>query len=287
MTKLPEPKASCRVLAISSQVVRGHVGLSAIVPALQALSHEVWPIPTILLSNHPGHGRVSGMRVPAEQLDAMLDALDGNGWLRDVDAVVTGYLPSADHVAVAMRAIARTRSHRPRAHVLVDPVLGDDPKGLYIDPAAAAAIRDQLLPLADIVTPNRFELAWLTEQQVTGLQNVVQAAGALRRPAVIVTSAIVGEAISTVLTTAGQVIVASVPRREHAPHGTGDLLAALVIGHLVSGRPASEALARAVRGVDTVIDASCGHDELQLAGVLTRLAAADPWPLAHQPGPAA
>ena len=99
-----------RVLAVSSQVVRGHVGLSAAVPALQRLGHEVWPVPTIVLSNHPGHPHAAGTEIEPGVLDAMLDALDRNGWLGEVDAVLTGYLPArlspAEIEATVTQAIA-------------------------------------------------------------------------------------------------------------------------------------------------------------------------------------
>jgi pyridoxine kinase len=87
-----------RYLVISSQVAHGHVGLSAIVPALQAMGHEVIALPTILLSNHPGHAKVAGFKVEPSVLGQMLDALEANGRLKRVDAVLTGYLPTVDHV---------------------------------------------------------------------------------------------------------------------------------------------------------------------------------------------
>src|SRR5690606_40517447 len=87
-----------RILALSSQVARGHVGLSAIVPALQRLGHEVWPLPTILLSNHPGHAHAAGIHVEPAVLEEMIDALERNGWLGEIEAVITGYLPTAEHV---------------------------------------------------------------------------------------------------------------------------------------------------------------------------------------------
>lgn len=178
-----------RILAISSQVVRGHIGLSAIVPALQALGHEVWPLPTIMLSNHPGHTRAAGLRTPVDKLEAMLDALAANGWLGEIDAVLTGYLPSPEHVAFAAQAIARLKAVRADARVLVDPVLGDEPKGLYIDSLAAAAIRYTLVPFADVLTPNRFELGWLAGRKLTSIEDAEAAARALGRPTVVVTSA--------------------------------------------------------------------------------------------------
>ena len=96
-----------RIMVISSQVARGHVGLSAIVPACQALGHEVIALPTILLSNHPGHPHASGERIAPAALERMLDALDANSWLSDIDAVLTGYLPSAEHVQFAVEAVTR------------------------------------------------------------------------------------------------------------------------------------------------------------------------------------
>ncbi len=275
-----------RILAISSQVVRGHIGLSAVVPALQALGHEVWPMPTILLSNHPGHATAAGLRTPVEKLDAMLDALAANGWLGEIDAVSTGYLPSAEHVAFAARAIARVKDVRADAHVLVDPVLGDEPKGLYIDPLAAAAIRDRLVPLADVLTPNRFELGWLTERSLWNVEEAGAAARSLDCPCVVVTSAGVGGCdadtagagarILTLLATPDASATFATPYRPHVPHGTGDLFSGLLLGHMLSDRTMNEAVARAVAGVACAIEASVGRDELVLAGALPAIAAAVP-----------
>lgn len=113
-----------RVLAISSQVAHGHVGLSAIVPALHALGHETIALPTVLLSHHPGHGGAVGEQVAPALLRRMIDALGEKGWLAQADAVMTGYLPSVDHVAFAVAAIERVKALKHGVRVLVDPVLG-------------------------------------------------------------------------------------------------------------------------------------------------------------------
>ncbi len=286
-----------RILAISSQVVRGHIGLSAIAPALQALGHEVWPMPTIILSNHPGHAHAAGVPTPVDRLGTMLDALDSNGWLGELDAVLTGYLPSPDHVTFAAHAIAKVRRLRPSVAVIVDPILGDEPKGLYIDAAAAAAIRDKLVPQADILTPNRFELGWLTHKHISTLDDARAAASALERPSVIVTSAaylpspsLQGKAmiaipgtdrdsdgtILTLLVSDGTTASFATLHRAHAPHGTGDLLSGLLLGHVLAGRSIVDATACAVAGVAHAIDVSSGHDELVLAGQFSAIAGARP-----------
>jgi pyridoxine kinase len=268
-----------RVLAISSQVARGHVGLAAIIPSMQRLGHDVIAFPTILLSNHPGHQTAAGEQVSPDLLQRMLDALDKNGWLGGIDAILTGYLPSAAHVRFAADAIRRVR-RATNIRVLVDPILGDEPKGLYINADAAAHIRDDLMALADVATPNAFELAWLTSMRVGDVDEAVQAAKALDVRCVLATSVpAMGSVISNVLIdkTTNETFVADVPHRGKVPNGTGDLMSALYLGHDL--RRSSEAFALAVAGVDAAIAASRGQDELALVATPKAWAEPAPWPL--------
>lgn len=264
-----------RILAISSQVARGAIGLSAAVPALQAFGHEVIALPTILLSNHPGHARFVGERVSPDLIRRMLDALSANGWLGEIDAVLTGYLPSVEHVGVAREAIDMVRSARARAIYMCDPILGDEPKGLYIAREAAEAIRSSLVPLADILKMNRFECGWLADEHVTDAVNIPRIARQQSWRAAIVTSLPGGEAgtLSNVMVEEGKAPKEiSVTSREHVPKGTGDLMCGLVLGDMLRG-PATlaDAFERAVAGVELVISRSSGADELQLAPCLTEL----------------
>lgn len=259
-----------RVLALSSQVVRGHVGNSAAVPALRSLGHEVWPLPTVLLSNHPGQGRVAGCPIPPGTIEAIASALAENGWLGSADAVMTGYLPSADHVAAAAAVIAATRLATAglgrQCLVLVDPVLGDDPNGLYIDPEAAAAIRETLIPQADAVTPNRFELEFLTGRPVTDIADATAALVSLGRCHGVATS-IPGrepDSIANVLVSGGKTHVATSARRMHVPHGTGDVLAALFLGHILCGLSPSQSIADSADRVARLIEENLGADDLQV-----------------------
>lgn len=273
-----------RVLAISSQVARGHVGLSAIVPALQRLGHDVIALPTILLSNHPGHPSTAGEQVSPDLLARMLEALDENGWLGGIDAILTGYLPSAAHVRFAADTIRRVRQHVGQVRVLVDPVLGDEPKGLYINVDAAALIRDDLIALADVATPNAFELSWLTAASVATASAAVQAANLLKVPRILATSVPAADGVlSNILIdkTSNEIFSASVPHRGKVPNGTGDLMAALYLGHDLrrAQRRPSEAFALAVAGVDAAIAASLGQDELALVASPAAWADPPPWPL--------
>lgn len=276
-----------RILAISSQVARGNVGLSIIVPALQALGHEVIALPTVMLSNHPGHPLVAGTLMEPNVLHNMLDALAANGWLAGLDGVLTGYLPSAEHVAFASAAVRRTRAatpHKPLTY-LCDPVLGDDPKGLYIDEAAARAIRAQLIPLADIATPNRFELSYLNS--TAGAVDIGSHEDALRfhldcttTIATSIPSFASGETMN-VLYSAGATALTRVTLRKDAPHGTGDLFSALVLSAALGGAEMFDVLSSATAGVDAVLAASTGRDELNISALPRSRGPALAWPVAE------
>jgi len=266
-----------RILAISSQVVRGSVGLSIIVPALQALGHEVLALPTVLLSNHPGHAHTAGTRINTATLTQMLDALAANGWLDRLDGVLTGYLPTLEHVAFAREAVNQTRAANPACNYLCDPVMGDDPKGLYIEEAVASAIRDTLVPLAGIITPNRFEASYLSGRNVGSAADVTAPFGRT-----IIATSIPGARNGhtlNVLVTLARSATTTVPLREDAPHGTGDLFAALYLGRYLAGRDHVDALTFATAGVDATLAASTGSDQLSLNALMTHPPEWVNWPL--------
>lgn len=260
-----------RVLAISSFLCHGRVGLGATVPVLQALGHEVIQLPTVILPNHPGHAQVAGQQIAPGHLADMRAALKANGWLAGVEAVVTGYLPSPSHVAFAAETVREVRDFSPRALCVCDPILGDDPKGLYIDGKAASAIRDRLVPMADVITPNRFELAWLTGLPVSEPAHCQAAAQALDCRAVVGTSIPSGSngeeqaLIANVVVHEGEFASLTTTRQKDVPHGTGDVLTALLSGHLASGMPLYQAAAQGHHQLEAIVTASRGKEHLDLS----------------------
>jgi pyridoxine kinase len=260
------------ILAISSQVARGHVGLSAAAPALQALGHDVIALPTVMLSNHPGHGQVEGQRIDPALLRQMLATLDGHGWLKDVGAVLSGYLPTPEHVAVVAEAVALVRGHTPGAAYYCDPVLGDDPKGLYIAEDAARALAETLVPIADVTFPNRFELEWLSGVSVADAAGALRAAAELGVDWTIATSVPhEGAKLATIAIGRDEAWLSAVARQDNVPNGTGDLFAALFAGYRLAGRTVRESLGTAVGAIEQAICASKGRDELQLVAILYSL----------------
>lgn len=273
------------VLCLSSQVARGYVGGTAARIALERMGHECWLLPTVILSNHPGHARFAGEQVPMGRLRAMIEALEANGWLGDIDAVMTGYMPSVEHVSLAASTVQQVRQSNPELIYLCDPVLGDDPGGLYVDEAVADAIRDELIPLASIAMPNRFELEWLSGKSAKRAKTAHGPAQALGPATVLVTSLTGTEpkTLDNLLVEKKGASIASVPKRKDVPHGVGDLMAALFLGVLLNGSAGKEALGRATAGVEAALGASKGADELRLVAT-TDWADAEAWPVEAMAG---
>ena len=266
-----------KVLSISSQVVYGHIGNSAAAFVLQRMGHDVMAVPTTVLSNRPGYKAIAGERTDPQKLDAMLEAVLENGWLADVDAVLTGYIPTVEHAEFCRSWIARIKTSNPNAIHLCDPIIGDEPGGIYIDKAAAKAVRDQLLPLADIVTPNAFELGWLSGGSIPDAASAVSAAQALGRPAVAVTSAPAGSGmIANILVEGRKTAATASPRRTVKAHGTGDFFASIFLAHKLKGYTAAAALRASVAAIDLVLDRSQGRSELALIESQDQWAAAYP-----------
>lgn len=231
------------VLILSSYVAAGTVGLSAARPVLTALGCEVIGVPTVVLSNHKAWPAVAGEPVAPAEIMAMVRAIDENGWLATVDAVVVGYLPSAGAAHAAAETIERVRRRRPVVRVVCDPVFGDDPKGLYAPREVAEAVRDALAPRADMLTPNRFELEWLAaapiktrEDAVTHARKLIERYGLAR---VLLTSppmtslqsdrAMEEQPETGVMEiSAGTARLFAHEKRAGAPNGVGDVFAGLI-----------------------------------------------------------
>lgn len=272
-----------QILAISSWVARGHVGLSAVVPALHEVGRHTIALPTIILSNHLGHAHAAGEAVPEDQLRRMAAALTKNGWLSDVSAVLTGFFPSASHVGFAADLISQILESNPNAIICVDPVMGDEPDGLYVDPQVAEAIRSKLLPVCHCLTPNAFELHWLTGHLVKSPGEAVKAVRSLNLPCVLATSirSEDGKSLSNLVVTPDAAWQTASPQREGVPHGTGDVLAALFLAHRLDGLQVEQGLANATGKIDALVRESAGKDELQLVAQPRRWLQANPAPVSR------
>ncbi|MFO7853913.1 MAG: pyridoxal kinase [Paracoccaceae bacterium] len=265
-------------LSIQSAVVAGHVGHGASAPALTLLGVEAMPLPTVLLSGHAATPGVEGRRLPGEEIAALGRGLVAAGALARADALLTGYLGTeAAALAVADLAAAH-RAARPDALHLCDPVLGDDGPGLYLPVEVGAVYRERLLPLADVATPNVFELGWLTGLPVAGEAAIRRAAEALRaglRPggprAVVVTSVEAEDGIGAMTVDGGGASLALGPKAPRRLNGAGDFVAAVILAETLAGRGPAEAAARAVAAASLLAAAAeaAGRDDLPVVGAAT------------------
>ena len=256
------------VIVVSSHVVRGSVGNRAAVFALEHLGFPVWAVPTVVLPWHPGHGRATRIVAPADAFGAMIGELAGSSWLGEVGAVLSGYLGDASQAGSVAGLVEAVKARNPDALYLCDPVIGDA-GGLYVPPETADAIRDRLLPLADIATPNRHELQWLTQvDPIDDSAGATAAARALAPRTVVVTSApaMMAGSIATLLVAGPETVMAEHRMVARPPNGPGDLFAALFLAHRMSGLGNEKALQRATASVFEVIARAArrGGDELML-----------------------
>ncbi len=259
--------ASPAVLVVSSHVVRGTVGNRAAVFALETLGHPVWAVPTVTLAWHPGHGRSTRIVPGEDAFDALLGDLVRAPWLGEVGGVLTGYLGAAGQVPAVARLVLAVKARNPAALYLCDPVIGDA-GGLYVPADLALAIRETLLPLADIATPNRFELEWLAGRPLDDTDRIVEAARGLAPAETLVTSAPAGDParIGNLLVAGSEAVLAAHARADRPPHGTGDLFAAAYLSAVLSGRTRRDALATASATVAGAVERAVarGSDELTL-----------------------
>lgn len=277
------------VLSIQSAVAYGHVGNAAAQPALNRLGCDVWRVDTVAFSNHPGHGAFTGRVVPTDEVAALVRGLDDIGVLGRVDAVLSGYLGMAETAGAVVDAVERVRRQRSGALYLLDPVIGDNGR-TYVRAGVPEAIRDRLLPLADVAAPNPFELGWLTGQDIVDEASALAAGRALCRrlrkdgPAIVIATGVrqATDRLATLAITRDGAWRASAPFIARSFSGTGDLFAALVLGWLLRDGSIGLALSRALAGLTAVLQATLAADadELKLIDMLDRIAAPVPlWPV--------
>lgn len=273
------------VLVLSSQTIAGAVGSDLMVPILRTYGHEVWALPTVLLTNHAGYDGIARHVIDADALSGFLNDLEARGWTERLDAVVTGYFANADQVLVVEAFLKRLAAHRatrgakrgvPEVLYACDAVLGDDAPdgskggGLYIAEDLAAALKDRLLPLAHWCFPNRFELAYLSGMEVTDEASARNASKGLGRTGCLVTSLSGGtpQRIVNLLRNNdgdgdgdGRVDHEAL---KDVPKGTGDAFTAHFMGALLSGEAPLQALATATEATLVLSRASQGRDRLVL-----------------------
>lgn len=226
------------ILSIQSHVSYGHVGNSAAVFPLQRLGHEVWPVYTVNFSNHTGYGQWGGSPIPASEVTAIISAMEQRGALAQVDVVLSGYQGGTDIADAILDAVARVKAANPNATYTCDPVMGNAKSGCFVNPAIPELLRERVVPKADLVTPNQFELGYLAGMEVQTLEETLKAVDAVMAigpRAVLVTSVFRPDAapgtIEMLAADANGAWLVTTPHLPFKANGSGDVTAALFTAH--------------------------------------------------------
>ncbi|MEU0314448.1 pyridoxal kinase PdxY [Nocardioides sp. NPDC006273] len=261
-----------QILSIQSHVAFGYVGNSAAVFPIQRLGHEVWPVLTVNFSNHTGYGAWRGPVVDADQVAGVIAGISERDALSTVSAVLSGYQGDPAVGAVILDSVRRVKALNPRALYCCDPVMGDVGRGMFVREGIPEFMRDEVVPAADVITPNHFELNFLagvestnTVEEVLAAVDVVRESGPTN---VLVTSVITGDPTHLDLIAVSDEGAWSVttPLLPISPNGGGDVTAAVYLSHLLSTGSTPTALGRTANTLFAILDRTLrsGRRELEL-----------------------
>jgi pyridoxine kinase len=261
------------ILSIQSSVVYGHVGNSAVTFPLMRMGVEVWPVITVHFSNHTGYESWRGPLLSPTDLRDVVRGIDERGVLGEVDAVLSGYQGREDIGAMILDAVALVKQRNPAAIYCCDPVLGDEDRGSYVRPGIAEFMRQRVVPAAQIITPNQFELTALTGLPVVTMEDVLQAADAARSlgPEVVLITSVVRrdgppDTMDMVAVDGDGAWLVSTPRLPRSFTGSGDVTAATFLVAMLRMWDLAAALAHTAAVVYGLlaVTTSLGRAELAL-----------------------
>jgi pyridoxine kinase len=261
------------ILSIQSSVAYGHVGNSAVTFPLMRMGVTVWPVITVHFSNHTGYGAWRGPLLSAADLREVVLGIDERGVLGEVDAVLSGYQGGEDIGAMILDAVALVKRRNPAAIYCCDPVLGDADRGYFVRPGIPELMRQRVVPAAQIITPNQFELEALTGRRVSTVGEVLNAADAARRlgPEVVLVTSVLRQdgppgTIDMVAVNAEGAWQVTTPRLPQTFTGSGDVTAATFLATLLDTADVSAALAHTAAVIYglLLVTAASGGTELAL-----------------------
>ncbi len=270
------------ILSIQSSVAYGHVGNSAATFPLMRLGVEVYPVLTVHFSNHTGYPGWRGPLLAAGDVAEVIRGIDERGALDRVDAVLSGYQGGEDVGKVILDAVALVRSRNPRAIYCCDPVMGDVDRDFYVRPGIPEFMRDAVVPAAQLITPNQFELEFLTGRSTSTVPEVLAAADAARAmgPQTVLVTSVVHDAaqegtIDMIAVTGEGAWSVTTPLLPQTFTGAGDLTTATFLAHLLRTDSVAEAIGQTAATVYGVLKATVdsGESELQLVAAQEEIAA--------------
>ena len=261
------------ILSIQSHVAYGHVGNSAAVFPLQRIGVEVWAVNTVQFSNHTGYGAWRGRVFSGASIRLVVQGIAERGVLGECDGVLSGYLGSPDTGEAVLESVEQVKGANPAARYCCDPVIGDVGSGIFVRRRIPELIRERMLPLADVVTPNQFELDYLSGRSTPTVADLAAAIDTLheRGPRVVFVTSLrtadtPEDCLDLVVSDGSERCRLRLPLLPIVINGAGDTIAALFFAHYLSTGSAAEAMALAGSSTFGVLSrtAEAGANELLL-----------------------
>ena len=261
------------ILSIQSHVAYGHVGNSAAVFPLQRIGVEVWAVNTVQFSNHTGYGAWRGRVFSGASIRLVVQGIEDRGVLGECDGVLSGYLGSPDTGEAVIESVERVKAANPAARYCCDPVIGDSGRGIFVRRRIPELIRERMLPLADVVTPNQFELDYLSGRSTPTVADLAAAIDAVheRGPRVVFVTSLrtadtPEDCLDLVVSDGGDRCRLRLPQLPVVVNGAGDAVTALFFAHYLNTGSVAEAMALAGSSMFGVLSrtAEAGANELLL-----------------------
>ncbi|WBQ07724.1 pyridoxal kinase PdxY [Kribbella sp. CA-293567] len=262
-----------KILSIQSAVAYGHVGNSAAVFPLQRIGVEVLPVYTVNFSNHTGYGAWRGPLISPDDVREVLLGIEDRGVLPQIDVVLSGYQGGEGIADVILETVERVKAANPAAVYSCDPVMGNAKSGCFVAPAIPVLLRDRVVPAADIITPNQFELGFLTDTEPGTLESTLASVELVRAtgPRTVLVTSVErpdredGTIEMLAVDDSGAWLVRT-PYIPMKANGSGDVTAALFTAHYRRTGDLADALARTTSSVFDLLTRTheSGERELQL-----------------------
>ncbi len=262
-----------KILSIQSAVAYGHVGNSAAVVPLQRIGVEVLPVYTVNFSNHTGYGAWRGPMISPDDVREVLLGIEDRGVLPQIDVVLSGYQGGEGIADVILETVKRVKAANPSAVYSCDPVMGNAKSGCFVAPAIPVLLRDRVVPAADIITPNQFELGFLTGTEPDTLESTLASVELVRAtgPRTVLVTSVErpdrenGTLEMLAVDDSGAWLVQT-PYLPMKANGSGDVTAALFTAHYRRTGDLADAVARTTSSVFDLLTRTheSGERELQL-----------------------
>ncbi|WP_394241383.1 pyridoxal kinase PdxY [Vibrio astriarenae] len=241
------------VISIQSHVVYGHAGNSSAVFPMQRMGLDVWPIYTVQFSNHTQYSEGwTGRGFEASDISNLVRGIDNIGKLKECSAMISGYLGSAEQCHAVAESVEMMKKKNPEALYFCDPVMGDPEKGCIVADGVQEQLISKLMPMADVIVPNQFELTQFTGIEINSVEDAAHAcekALSMGPKAVLVKHlhSLSRESFTMMLATSRACYVLQRPILEFdkQPVGVGDLITGVFCASVVNGVSPSSAFKHA------------------------------------------